>query len=181
MIEHRVVGNLEDVVLQLLEVMDAGYLLARGGVAEDEVSETHVLLHETPQVDVHLLRVLIDEPEALSLCRLAVLHLTALHDQRHILVVGTDGTQQLHTCLRILLYPRQTFTRTRRRGVAVQREPRIADDSQHVVGILGVDVPRLLIASRQHHLGTAAHTEGCRVTVERLGGESLALHKQEAV
>ena len=54
-IEHRVLRYLEDVVLQLLQRAHAEHLLVGRGVAEDEVAEAHVLLHETVEVDVHLL------------------------------------------------------------------------------------------------------------------------------
>ncbi len=72
---QRVVRNGEDVVLQLLQRRDAHHLLLRHRVAEDEVAEAHVLLKEMAQVDVHLLRVLVDEMEAFGLCLFAVDHL----------------------------------------------------------------------------------------------------------
>ena len=54
-IEHRVVRYLEDVVLQLLQRAHAHHFLVRLRVAEYEVAEAHVLLHESAQVEVHLL------------------------------------------------------------------------------------------------------------------------------
>ena len=51
MIEHRVVWNLEDVVLQFLQRVYAHYLSLCLGVAEDEVAESHVFFHNGTQVD----------------------------------------------------------------------------------------------------------------------------------
>ena len=45
-VEHRVVGYLEDIVLQLLQAMYAQDGLVGRGVAEDEVAKAHVALHE---------------------------------------------------------------------------------------------------------------------------------------
>ena len=54
-VEHGVIWDAEDIVLQLLQVAYAAYLLMGLGVAEDQVSESHVLRHDIAQVDVHLL------------------------------------------------------------------------------------------------------------------------------
>ena len=54
-VEHRVVGNLKDIVLQFLERTDAGYLIACLRVTENEVAKTHVFLNEQTQVDIHRL------------------------------------------------------------------------------------------------------------------------------
>ena len=78
MVEHRVVGDAEDIVLQLLQTADAHDLIMGLRVAEDEVAETQVLLHQLPEVYAHLLRVLVDEAEAFRLCLRPVLALVAL-------------------------------------------------------------------------------------------------------
>ena len=46
-VEHRVVGYLEDVVLQLFERAHPRHFLVGLGVAEDKVAESHVFFHET--------------------------------------------------------------------------------------------------------------------------------------
>ena len=79
MIEHRVVWNLEDVVLQLLQRVYAHYLSLGLRVAEYEVAESHVFLHDCTQVDRHLLRVLVDKTEALCLCLFAIGTLRTFH------------------------------------------------------------------------------------------------------
>ena len=161
MIEHGVVRDAEDVVLQLLQVVYAHYLGVRNGVAEYEVAEAHVLLHEPPQVDAHLFRVLIDEAEAFSLCLFTVLRLRTLHYQRQEGVVLANGTQQFQTCFCILF--------------AFHGEAHIADYAVDIVGITAVNVHSLLVGAGQHHLGPSAHTQCCGMTVECFGGETLAL------
>ena len=94
-VAERVGGNLEDIVLQVLQRGDAGNLLVGVRVAEDEVAEAHVLLHQVVQVDVHLRRVLVNEVEALGLCLLAVDALLRVENQRHVLVALPDFAQQL--------------------------------------------------------------------------------------
>ena len=54
-IEHRIVGDGEDIVLQLLERTDAHNLTPCGGVSEYKIAKAHVLFHEIAQVDVHRL------------------------------------------------------------------------------------------------------------------------------
>ena len=103
MAHKRIGGNLEDIVLQLLQRGDTGDFLLRHRIAEDEVAEAHVLLHQVMQVDVHLRRVLVDEVEPLSLCLLTVGRLFRVEDQRHILIAATDLAQQLQSGLRIAI------------------------------------------------------------------------------
>ena len=93
MVEHGVARYLEDVVLQLLQIVYAHYLLTCDGIAEDEVAEAHVLLHDALQVYAHLLAVLVDKAEALGLSTLTVVAVGAFHDERNVFVLRTDGAQ----------------------------------------------------------------------------------------
>ena len=77
-VEHRVVGNLENTVLQFFERSHSGHLLVGLGIAEDEVAESHMLFHESAQIEAHLLRVFIHEPKALCLGLRAILCLGTL-------------------------------------------------------------------------------------------------------
>ena len=52
MVEHRVTGNLEDIILQFLERTDARHLLLGCRVTENKVTKTHVLLDKLMQIDV---------------------------------------------------------------------------------------------------------------------------------
>ena len=102
-IEHRVARNLEDVVLQLLQRGNTGYLFLGRGIAEDKVAKAHVLLYQLAQIDIHLLRVLIDKMETLGLGLLLVDNLRTLQNEGHILVATTNLAQQLQTGLWIAL------------------------------------------------------------------------------
>ena len=62
-----------------------------------------MFLNQLAQVDIHLLGVLVDKVEALSLRLLLVGNLRALQNQGHILVATTNLTQQLQTRLWIAL------------------------------------------------------------------------------
>ena len=166
MIQHGVVGNLEDIVLKLLQTVYAQYLGARLGVTEDEIAETHVLLHQSAQVQAHLFRVLVHKAEALGLSTLAVLTLRTLHNERHILVAGMDGTQELDAGLRIFL--------------SIHGEASVADHTEHIARETLVDTEGFFIGTGENHLGTAAHAQGGSVTVEGLGGETLTL-KQDVI
>ena len=55
MIKHGIIGDFEDVILQILERLDANNLLMCLGIAEDKVAEAHVFLHNQAQIKAHLL------------------------------------------------------------------------------------------------------------------------------
>ena len=102
-VAQRVGGNLEDVVLQLLEARHAGYLLMCLRVAEHEVAEAHVLLHQAVQVYVHLCRVLVYEVESLFYGLLPVHSFAGVENQRHVLVASPYLSQQLQSSLGVSL------------------------------------------------------------------------------
>ena len=104
MVEHRVVGYLEDIVLQLLQRPYSHYLLMSVGVAEDKVAESHVLLKYMPQVNTHLLGCLIHKAEVLPLGLLAVCRFRALQYERHKLVPAPYLAQQFESCLGVFLH-----------------------------------------------------------------------------
>ena len=66
-VEHRVVRNLEDVVLQFLQRRYTEYLFLGFRIAEYKVAKTHVFLHQVMQVHIHFGRVLVNKVETLSL------------------------------------------------------------------------------------------------------------------
>ena len=166
-VEHRVVWNLEDVVLQFLQRVYAHYLGFRLRVAEDKVAKAEVLLKNLSQVERHLLRVLVDEAESFSLSLGAVLRLRAFEYERQIWIVLPYLAHQFQTRLAVLL--------------AVYGEAHIAYHAEHIVRVAFVQRHSLLVVARQHHLRSAAHTQRCRVAVERLGSEALALRQYVVV
>ena len=60
-VEQQFVRDGKNVLLQLLQVVDAYHLLTGVWIAEDKVSETEVVRYRLAQIDVHLFGVLIDE------------------------------------------------------------------------------------------------------------------------
>ena len=101
MVEHGVARNLEDVVLQFFQAVDAHHLLVCRRVAEDEVAEAHVLFEQMAEVHAHLLRVLVYEPEAFRLRLLPVVALRTFEDQRQVFVLLPDGAEQLQSGFRV--------------------------------------------------------------------------------
>ena len=174
-VEHAVVGNVEDVVLQLLEVSHAHHLLVGGGVAEDEVAEAEVLGQDVAQVDVHLLRILVHIPDADAhvLGFLAVHHLGALHDERNVFVALADGAEELEAGLGILHHGLS--------GLAMHGEAAIANHAKRIVVVFVIELPGLVVGACQHHLRPAPHAQGGAMGVQRLGGEALALRQYIAV
>ena len=100
-VQHGVVGNLKDIVLQLLQRRYAKYLFFGLWVTEDKITEAHMLFYEPVEIDVHLRRVLVDKVEAFSLCLGLIKGLRRIENQRHILVATANLAQQLKTGLRV--------------------------------------------------------------------------------
>ena len=170
MIAQRVGRNLEDIVLQLLQRGDTGNLFLRNRVTEDEIAKAHVFLDELTQVDIHLLRVLVNEMELLRLSLLTVLRLRALENQWHILVVAANLMKQFQTSLSITI-----LHMTQSTVGGLHRETGIADDTQHIITITVIPLHRLLVVGGQHHLRTTTFTLGGSMGVQRLGREVLRL------
>ena len=103
MIQHRVVRNFEDVVLQFLQRVNSHHLISGFRVTKDEVAKSHVFLHEVSEVDVHFLRVLVYEPESVFLSLLLVFALRALQYQRHIFVPSSYFAQQFQSRFSVFL------------------------------------------------------------------------------
>ena len=181
MVEHGVARDGEDIVLQLLEIAHTAHLVVRFRIAEDEVAEAEVLGHDVAQVDIHLLRVLVNILEPLLQSPFAVGGLGTLHDERHVLVALADGPQQLEARIGVFLRLRGHEGMGIGRCEHVHGEAAVGDDTQRVVVVFLVESPCLLVGSRQHHLGTSAHAQRCRVWVQCLGGEPLALREDIAV
>ena len=129
--QHRLAGYLEDVVLQLLEVAHPHDFLVGLGVAEDEVAEAHVVLHDLAEVTGHGLGVLVDKAETLGFSLLPVLALRTLEDERQVFVAATDLAQELQSGLRILVGRLHVC-----RNDIPDGETRVGNDSQRIVVVL---------------------------------------------
>lgn len=172
-VEHGIARYFEDVVLQLLQIVDAHHFRLRLRVAEDEVAKTHVLFEDMAQIDADLLGVLINKPEALSLRLLTVMALRALHCERQILILLSDSAEQFQSSLRIFVVGIESALQMWRR----QREAHVGNHAETVALIPIINGPRLLIVARQHHLGSSAHSQRGSMGVECLCGEVLTLHQ----
>ena len=163
-------GNLEDAILQLLQRRHTSHLLLGNRVAEDEVAEAHVLFDEPAQVDIHFLRVLVDEVEVFGLGLRLVLNLRALKDERHVFVALANLAQQLQTGFRIaLLDVCQTATHS------LHGEARVGDDAQHIIVVLLIPLYGFLVGRGQHYLWTTTLTLCSSVWVQSLGRKVFAL------
>ena len=79
-IKHRVVRNIENIILQFLQAAD-----------------THDLLHQTAQIYTHLLGVLIYKTKTFSLCLCSIFTLRTLKDKGHKGIILSDITEKLQT------------------------------------------------------------------------------------
>ena len=61
MIHQRFARQSEDIVLQVLQVLDASHFLHRVRIAEDEVAKAEIAANQVTQVNIQLLRVLVDK------------------------------------------------------------------------------------------------------------------------
>ena len=175
-VEHRVVRNLKDIILQLFQRRHTRHLFLRLWITEDKIAKAHVLRHQMVEVDIHLRRVLIDKMEALSLSLSTIDGLRRIEDQWHILIATTNLLQQSETCLWIaLLHMTETTL------VYLYRETGITNHAQRVLVILLVELHRLLIGCGQHHLRTSTLTLGSSMGVQGLSRESLTLGKDVIV
>ena len=150
-VEHGVVGYLKDIVLQLLEIMNTHNLFSCMRVAEDKVAKAHMLFHQPSQVETHFLGVLVDKVKTFRFSLGPILRFGTLHDERHILVLATYGTQEFHARLGVFR--------------AIHGETGIADNTQHIVGITLIHGHCLFVTAGQHHFWTSTHTQSGRMAV----------------
>ena len=172
MVEHRVTGNLEDIVLQFLQCTDTRHLLLGCRVTENEVTKAHVLLDKLMQIDVKFGGVLVDEIKALRLSLLAVGYLRGVKDQRYIFVATANLPKELQTGLGIaFLDMRETSWH------GLHREASIGNDTKGIVVILIIYLHRLLVVGSEHHLWTSTLSLSCSMGIKGLCREPLRLGK----
>ena len=163
-VEQRLARQREDVVLQLLEVVDAGNLLASNRVGEHEVAKAEILSHHVAQVHIHLLRVLVDEVVATALGTFSILGLGAVHDERYVWVIVADGTKELEACKLIFLLFRRASTLD-----GSHWETAVADHTERVLAVAAIQVPCLFVVAGKHYLRAATHAESLKSGIECLG------------
>ena len=168
-VEQALSGHRHDVVLQVLEVVQPYHLLHRVGVAEDEVAEAEELQHEVPEVEVHLLRVLVYEMCLALACQFLAVALRRVHDEGDVGVVAAYRAEQLEAGFLVLC------------AALVHGEAAVADDTQRVVRELGIQGPRLVVVACQHYLGPSPHAQCLKARVQGLGRKLQALLQHELV
>ena len=172
MVEHRVTGNLEDIVLQFLQCTDTRHLLLGCRVTKNKVTKAHVFLDKLMQIDVKLGGVLVDEIKSLSLSLLAVGYLRGVKDQRYIFVATANLPKELQTGLGIaFLNMRETSWH------GLHREASIGNDTKGIVVILIIYLHRLLIVGSEHHLWASTLSLSCSMGIKGLRREPLRLGK----
>ena len=167
MINQRVVGDPEDLPLQVLQVLDTHDLLLGLRVQDHEITKTKTLHDLLTQILRVALRVLVDKRGAQLLRINLVTRLRRLEDERDDQSRLPNVLTKLITRIRIF-YPGP-------------HETHVRDNAQHVILVLLEDADRLLISTGQLDLGTATHTQRLLVTVQRLLGEHLALLEHELI
>ena len=170
MVEHRVVGNLEDIVLQFLQRSHTTHLFMGLRIAEDEVAESHVFFYHLSQVNIHLLTVLVDEVKALGFCLCAVFAFATLQNEWHIFIALAYLAQQFQSSLSIAILHLCQLSVWGMHG-----ESGIADDAQGIFMILLIDAHRILVVGGKHHFGASSFALCCSMWIERFGRESLTL------
>ena len=97
MIEQTAGRNGHDVILQVLQVMDADHFFHGVRIAEDKVAKAKKTLDKSTQVNGHFLRVLVDKVCMTFISQLGFLRLGGVQNKWYIGVVGSDGTKQFVT------------------------------------------------------------------------------------
>ena len=96
-IKHRVVRNIENIILQFLQTADTHDLLMSLRISENEIAKAHMFLHQTAQIYTHLLGVLIYKTKTFSLCLCSIFTLRTLKDKGHKGIILSDITEKLQT------------------------------------------------------------------------------------
>ena len=117
----------EDIVLQLFEIVDSGQFPSRLRVAQDEVAEAEVFSHRVAQIDIHLLRIFVNEVIAKGIGPNLIFSLGRFHDERHVGVGVADGLEQAETGIGLLLL----FGRIGALGRG-EREAAVGDDAKDI-------------------------------------------------
>ena len=145
MIDERIGRECEDIVLQLFKVTHTPYLVHRLGVTEDEIAETEVVRYQMLEIDRKFLGIFIEEGDVKLMCLFRQMRFRGLHDKWQEGVFLTNGRQQAKACTLVLN--------------TISRETAIADDTQHIVLVLQIQIPRLLVSTSQNNLWTSSHTK----------------------
>ena len=167
MINQRIVRYLKDLLLQILQVLDAHDLLLRLWIQDDEIAETKTLHDLLPQILRITLGIFVDKGSSQFFRIHFVACLRRFQDKRddqaglpHILPELVSGVRIFHS---------------------VVHEAHVRDDPQHIIAVLVEDADSLLIGTRQLDLGTPTHTKCTLMVVQRLFSKHLALFQYKFI
>ncbi len=166
-VNQRIVGYLKDLLLQVLQILNAHDLFFRLRVQDNEVAETETLHDLLPQILRVTLGILVNKGSPQLLCIYFIAGLRRFqhewNDQAglpHILSELVSGIGIFH---------------------AVVHKTHVRDDPQHIITILVEDTDSLLVGTRQLDLGTPAHTQRTLMVVQCLFRKHLALLQHELI
>ena len=166
-IQEGIGRNRENHILQFLQVVHPKYLFLSGRITENKIPETEFLRYSLPQVNIHFLRVLVDELR-IALQGIGPVRLfSRLQDKRNERITAAHFVQELDTCQRI----DHSFVRI----------TGIGNNTQGIVLVLVIQFHRLFVRACQNNLRTSAHTERTLVFVQGFGGKLLTLLQHELI
>ena len=137
MVEQGFAGQLEDVILEVLEVAQAGDFLHCLGIPENEIAKTEVPQDEFAQIYGHLLGILIDKAHLLSFDELSLLRFRGFHDQGDEFIALPNGFQKMYACQLV--------------QNALMRETTVRDNTQCVVAISVIKFPCFFVRAREYY------------------------------
>ncbi len=170
MITERPRRNREDIVLQFLQVVNTSHLFHRVRIAEDEIAKTEMSGKQVLDVLIDFLGILVNKSRFALVSVWLLVALAGIEHQRHIFIYFTNGAKQFETRQFILLGT-----------VCLHRETTVADDSQYIVTIFGIERPCFFIRTRQDNLGTSTHTQHLQLRVQCLSGKLQALLQDKLI
>ena len=167
MVNQRIVGNLEDFLLKVFQILDAHDLLFRMRIQDHEIAEAETLHDLLFQILRITLGILIDKRGVQFLRIYMVAGLRRLQHERNDQTRFPYILSELITGIRIFH--------------AIVHKTHIRDNTQHIIPILIKNTYCLLVIPGQFDLRTATHTQRTLVIVQRLLREHLALLQHELI
>ena len=167
MVDQRIVGDLEDFLLQILQVFDTHNLFLCLRIKDHEVAEPETLHDLLTEILRVTLRILIDKRSSQLFCIYLIARLGRLQDKRNDQPRLADILPELIPGIRIF-HP-------------VVHETHIRNDTEHIIPVLVKNADSFLIITGQLDLWTPTHTQGTLMTVQCFLRKHLALLQHEFI
>ena len=151
-IHKRIVGNRENLLLQILQIPDSHNFFVRLRIYDNEVSESEMLIHFMAEHLGISLRVLVDKRSLQFIGIHLVCHIGTLQYKRNYQPRLPHVTAKLVARIRIFFpCPHKTH---------------VGDYAEHVILVTFKNTYSLLVITRQLYLRAAAHSKSLQVTVQ---------------